>query len=154
MSDTHVLRVTRVRADDETALLQWHDVHNLVIPPDPLTPAEVRERSGRNRLYVARLGDTPVGCSTVRPPTPANDSVATVIARVLTAHRRRGHGAALYAHGLRRARALAPAAVETIVLASNGDGLRFALAHGFTETDRYLLPGADVAYVTLRLTDA
>lgn len=38
-----------------------------------------------------------------------------------------------------------------MVLASNPAGLRFALAHGFTETDRYLLPGATVPYIDLRL---
>jgi len=41
---------------------------------------EVRERSGRNRLENAYLGDVLVGCSTVRPP---EDGVVTVIARVL-----------------------------------------------------------------------
>ncbi|MFE9215820.1 GNAT family N-acetyltransferase [Streptomyces lavendulae] len=145
------LRILPVAADDERAVRDWHDVHNLIIPPDALTLDEVRERAVRNSLDVAYLGDTLVGCATLRPPTPDNDGTATVIARILPAHRRRGLGTAFYAHVLERARALSPAAVETIVLESNQDGLRFALAHGFTETERYLLPGDTVPYLTLRL---
>jgi hypothetical protein len=38
------------------------------------------------------------------------------------------------------------------VLVSNGDGLRFAQAHGFVEVERYLLPGDSIPYVTLRLS--
>ncbi|SCF06059.1 Acetyltransferase (GNAT) family protein [Streptomyces sp. LcepLS] len=83
----------------------------------------------------------------MRPP---RDGVATVIARVLPAHRRRGYGTELYAHALRQARALGATAIETCVLASNEDGLRFARAHGFTETDRYVLPGSTIPWVDLR----
>jgi ribosomal protein S18 acetylase RimI-like enzyme len=78
--------------------------------------------------------------------------VATVIARILPAHRGQGFGTALYTHGLARARALVPApgTIETIVLASNEAGLRFARARGFTESDRYTLPGDTIPYVHLR----
>jgi hypothetical protein len=31
------------------------------------------------------------------------------------------------------------------------NGLRFALAHGFVEFERYVLPGDAIPYVTLRL---
>ncbi|SCD93548.1 hypothetical protein GA0115251_130015 [Streptomyces sp. TverLS-915] len=41
-------------------------------------------------------------------------------------------------------------AIETCILASNEDGLRFARAHGFTETDRYVLPGSTIPWVDLR----
>jgi len=40
---------------------------------------------------------------------------------------------------------------ETIVLASNLDGLRFALGHGFVEVSRYLPPGDQEPFITLRL---
>jgi len=41
--------------------------------------------------------------------------------------------------------------IETIVLESNADGVRFATAHGFVEVDRYLPPGDDDPFITLRL---
>nr|BFD84209.1 hypothetical protein StreXyl84_36100 [Streptomyces sp. Xyl84] len=44
--------------------------------------------------------------------------------------------------------------VETVVLAAGDDGVRFAAARGFTETDRYVLPGETDERVTLRLTPA
>jgi hypothetical protein len=40
-------------------------------------------------------------------------------------------------------------AVQTIVLASNSEGLEFALRRGFVETDRYTLDGETVPYVHL-----
>ncbi|MFJ9522810.1 GNAT family N-acetyltransferase [Kitasatospora sp. NPDC101801] len=132
----------------DAGLRDWRHVHNLIIPTDPLTAAEVRERAGRNRLEVAYLGDTLVGCSTVRPPT---EGTATVIARVLPAYRRQGIGTRLYTHLLAYARSLGPAVIETVVLESNADGLRFAEARGFVEIERYLLPGDTVPYVDLRL---
>jgi GNAT superfamily N-acetyltransferase len=78
--------------------------------------------------------------------------VATVIARVLPAHRGQGFGARLCARGLAQARELGARAIETVVLASNRDGLRFAQAHGFAEVERYVLPGDTVPYITLRLS--
>lgn len=64
---------------------------------------EVRERSHRNHLEVAYLGDVVVGNSTVWPPTDENP-VARVIARVLPDHRRRGFGEQIYARAVQRAR--------------------------------------------------
>ncbi|MFC6594335.1 GNAT family N-acetyltransferase [Kitasatospora paranensis] len=147
------LRFTRVDADapDGDALLaDWRHVHNTIIPTDPLSADDVRARSRRNRLDVAHLGDTLVGCSTVRPPddeTPA----ATVIARILPAHRRQGLGRALYEHALAQAAHLTADGIETIVLASNHDGLEFARARGFVEVASDLLPGDTVPYLTLAL---
>ncbi|MFK0253940.1 GNAT family N-acetyltransferase [Streptomyces sp. NPDC090445] len=146
MSD---LRIERVDGGSEDLLRHWRHVHNLIIPTDPLSPDEVRERAGRHLLDVAYRGDTLVGCSTVRPP--AEDGPATVIARVLPGHRRQGLGTQLYGHALAEARRLGADAVETVVLESNEDGLRFALARGFVEVERYLLPGDTVPYVDLRL---
>ncbi|MFF6792000.1 GNAT family N-acetyltransferase [Streptomyces filamentosus] len=128
----------------------WRAVHNAIVPTAVLSEDEVRERAGRNRLEVAYLDGVAVGCSTVRPPdgeTPA----ATVIARILPGHRRRGFGTALYERGLAHARTLGGAGVETVVLASNEEGLRFARARGFTEVERYVLPGDTIPFVTLRL---
>ncbi|MEU8484668.1 GNAT family N-acetyltransferase [Streptomyces sp. NPDC048641] len=144
------LRMEKVRGD---ALIEdWRHVHNLIIPADPLSLDDVRERVGRNHLEVAYLGDTPVGCTTVRPPT--NDTAtATVIARVLPDHRRQGFGEVLYRHGLKHARALDAAVIETVVLASNVAGVRFAEKHGFVEVERYVLPEDPALWFTMRLAE-
>ncbi|WP_416962566.1 GNAT family N-acetyltransferase [Streptomyces sp. Agncl-13] len=144
------LRIEPVEADTENALQDWRHVHNLIVPPAAMSLGEVRERSGRNRLENAYLGDVLVGCSTVRPPE-GEDAVVTVIARVLPDFRRRGYGAALYENGLTRARALGAGAIETVVLAANTDGVRFAGERGFVETERYVLDGETDLWITLRL---
>ncbi|GAA0674746.1 hypothetical protein GCM10010193_29640 [Kitasatospora atroaurantiaca] len=142
------LRIERV--DGEASLQDWQQVHNLIIPTDALSLDEVRERARRNHLEVAYLDDVLVGCSTVRPPT-SDSSTATVIARVLPAHHGQGFGEELYARGLNLARELGADVIETCVLASNPDGLRFAQGHGFVEIERYLLPGDSVPFIDLRL---
>ncbi|MFD8888788.1 GNAT family N-acetyltransferase [Streptomyces erythrochromogenes] len=123
----------------------------MIIPTHSLSLDEVRERARRNHLEIAYLDDDLVGCSTVRPPTDETPA-ATVIARVLAAHRRRGFGEELYARGLNQARQLGAEVIETVVLSSNEDGLRFALKHGFVETERYLLPGDTIPWIDLRLS--
>ena len=140
-------------AADDAAMEDWRHVHNTIIPTVALSLEEVRERVGRHLLEVAYADDLLVGCSTVRPPA-GEAAVATVIARVLAEHRRQGFGRELYERGLARARDQAAEVIETIVLASNEDGLRFALAHGFVEVERYLLPGDEVPFVTLRLHES
>ena len=130
-------------------LEQWRAIHNAIIPTAPLSADEVAERAGRNRLTLGRVGDRVVGNATVRPP--GDDGVATVIVRILPEHRRRGLGGGYLAHELDEARSLGPHRIETVVLASNIDGLAFALAHGFIEHDRYTLPGQDVPFVDLHL---
>lgn len=142
------LRIVRV---DDTTLVDWQYVHNTIIPTAALSLTEVGERARRNRLAVAYLGEVLVGCSTVRPPAPGTP-VATVIARVLPAHRGRGFGAQVYARALAEARGLGAEVIETCVLESNPEGLRFALSRGFAETDRYVLPGDSVPFIDLRLT--
>jgi predicted GNAT family N-acyltransferase len=134
----------------DTMLTDWQHVHNVIIPTHILSLDDIRERAGRNHLEVAYLGDVLVGCSTVRPPEDET-ATATVIARVLAAHRGQGFGEQLYARGLARAEELGAEAVETVVLESNEDGLRFALKHGFVEVERYLLPGDTIPWITLRL---
>lgn len=143
------LRIERV--DGESGVEDWRRVHNEIIPTHLLTPDDVRERSGRNLLEVARLGDTVVGCTTVRPPSGEAPDTATVIARVLPAYRGRGHGGKLYERGLRQARELGATRIETVVLASNEPGLRFALRHGFVEVERYLLEGDTIPWIDLQL---
>ncbi|MFC8535657.1 GNAT family N-acetyltransferase [Streptomyces sp. NPDC057249] len=142
------LRIEPVKGD--ASLLDWRFVHNTVIPTATLSFADVTERAGRNRLCVAYAGDVLVGCSTVRPPG-ADAPVGTVIARVLLEHRGRGFGQQLYAHGLELARGLGAEVIETCVLESNPEGLRFALRNGFVETERYVLPGDTVPFIDLRL---
>ncbi|MDX2545217.1 GNAT family N-acetyltransferase [Streptomyces sp. WI04-05B] len=141
---------------DEVALEDWRYVHNVIVPPAAMSSADVRARSGRNRLEVAYLGDTLVGCSTVRPPVAdggggGDAAVATVIARVLPGFRRRGFGAEMYLRGLGQARELGAEVIETVVLAANEDGLSFALRHGFEEVERYVLDGESDLWVDLRL---
>ncbi|WP_448315540.1 GNAT family N-acetyltransferase [Streptomyces sp. CO7] len=138
------------RPEDERSLADWRFVHNAIIPTHQLSLEDVRERAKRNHLEVAYLGDTLIGCSTVRPPGEGT-ATATVIARVLPAHRRRGLGAQLYARGLRRARELGAEVIETVVLSSNKNGLRFAYRNGFQEIERYLLDGDTIPWVDLRL---
>jgi GNAT superfamily N-acetyltransferase len=139
-----------VEVGDEQTLADWRRVHNEIIPTDPLSLDEVRERSGRHRLELARVGDQAAGNSTVRRPT--DDQGAMVIARVLPPYRRRGVGTALFHRGLEVALTWADERpVGTVVLASNQDGLAFAVARGFVEVERYTLPGATIPYVALEL---
>jgi GNAT superfamily N-acetyltransferase len=145
-----VTRLRFVEVSDEDSLQDWRRIHNQIIPPDTLTLDQVRERSGRHRLELAYAGDEAVGNSTVRRPT--EDSGAMVIARVLPAYRRQGIGTQLYERGLDAARQWADSRpVETVVLASNQEGLAFAVAQGFVEVERYTLPGASIPYVALAL---
>jgi GNAT superfamily N-acetyltransferase len=149
--------VTEVRfaeVADDRSLVDWQRIHNEIIPTDPLELDEVRERSTRHRLELAYAGapgqQRPAGNSTVRRPT--EESGAMVIARVLPAYRRQGIGTRLYERGLEVARQWAgDRPVETVVLASNEDGLAFALARGFVEVERYTLPGDSIPYVALEL---
>ena len=138
-----------VPVSDEQTLLDWQQVHNEIIPTAPLSVDEIRERVTRNVLEVAYDGDVLVGCSTVRPPSDET-SAAVVIARVLPAYRRRGFGTAIYEHCLRRGRELGDG-IETHILSSNDDGVRFAKAHGFVEVETYLLPGDTIPFIELRL---
>ncbi|MGW7524718.1 N-acetyltransferase family protein [Streptomyces sp. NPDC054783] len=137
--------------DDDLTLGHWQYVHNVIIPTHPLSLEEVRERARRHHLEVAYLGDDLVGCSTVRPPSD-DTLTATVIARVLAPHRGQGFGGELYARGLNRARESGAETIETVVLSSNEDGLRFARKHGFVEIERYLLPGDTIPWIDLRLS--
>jgi GNAT superfamily N-acetyltransferase len=145
MSD---LRFEQAVTDD--MLEDWRHVHNVVIPTVSLSLDEVRERTQRNHLEVAYRGDDLVGNSTVWPPV-GHRRTARVIARVLAPHRRQGCGQELYERALDRARGLGAQSVGTVVLSSNTDGLRFALQHGFVETERYLLPGEVIPWIDLEI---
>ncbi|MER8073394.1 GNAT family N-acetyltransferase [Streptomyces sp. NPDC094034] len=145
------LRVRTV--DDDASIRDWRYAHNVIVPGDILSLDDVRARTGRNHMEVAYLGDVLIGCTTVRPPTKDNGATATVIARVLPEHRRHGLGTRLYERALGQARALDAQVIETVVLASNPDGLRFAEQHGFIEVERYLLREGDtVPWIDLRLS--
>lgn len=144
------LRIVAV-VDDTLGL--WRAIHNQIIPTAPLNPDEVAERATRHHLTLAYEGETPVGNATLRPPRPGA-STATVIVRVLPQFRRRGYGSTYLASMLAEARALGAARIETVVLASNEDGLSFALANGFVEFDRYTLEGDTIPFVDLYLAAA
>lgn len=131
-------------------LEDWRAIHNRIIPTAPLSADEVAERATRHRLTLAYEGGVLVGNATVRPPEEL-DAVATVIVRVLPEHRRRGVGSAYLESELAAARAMGAGRVETVVLASNTDGLAFALSHGFVEHDRYLLDGDTIEFIDLHL---
>ncbi|TWD73447.1 histidine kinase/DNA gyrase B/HSP90-like ATPase [Kribbella amoyensis] len=137
--------------DGDALVEDWREVHNAIIPTAPLSTDEVRERVQRNHLDVAYLGDTAVGCSTVRPPDGETDTV-TVIARILPEYRRRGFGEQLYRRGLAKADELGATAVETVILATNEEGVYFAQRHGFVETERYVLDGDTIPFLTMRLS--
>ncbi|TDO45945.1 acetyltransferase (GNAT) family protein [Kribbella sp. VKM Ac-2527] len=143
------LRIEPVAGD--RMIEDWQVVHNAIIPTDPLSLEDVRERVRRNHLEVAYLGDEVVGCSTVRPPSEETPAV-TVIARVLPQYRRQGFGEQLYRRGLAKAEEVEAEAVETIILASNLEGLEFAQRRGFVEIERYVLPGDTIPFITLRLS--
>jgi ribosomal protein S18 acetylase RimI-like enzyme len=148
VSDLRFVQVQPVGG--EATLRDWQHLHNLIIPTAALSGDEIAVRAQRNHLEVAYLGELAVGCSTVRPPI-ADTTTATVIARVLPEHRRRGFGEQLFRRGLARARELGAQEIETVVLVSNDDGLRFAHRHGFVEIERYLLPGDTIPFANLRL---
>jgi GNAT superfamily N-acetyltransferase len=145
-----------VEVGDDRSVADWQRIHNEIVPTDPLSLDEVRERSGRHRLELAYAGTgdgaVAVGNSTVRRPT--DESGAMVIARVLPPYRCQGVGTLLYERGLAAARRWADdRPVETVALASNEDGLAFALARGFVEVQRYTMPRATIPYVSLELRD-
>jgi RimJ/RimL family protein N-acetyltransferase len=131
-------------------LAEWRAIHTEIIPTAPLSEGEVAERSTRHDLSVAYVGDDVVGCATIRPPV-GESGTATVIVRIREPFRRRGLGTAYLERVLADVRALGPSRIETVVLESNADGLRFASAHGFVEHDRYLLDGQTVPFVDLHL---
>jgi len=130
-------------------LEEWRAIHNAIIPTAPLISEEVAERATRHRLTLAYDGEVLVGNATVRPPD--DEGTAVVIVRILPEHRHRGLGSAYLDHELAETRALEPQQIETVVLATNEDGLAFALAHGFVEVDRYVLDGDTIPFVDLRL---
>lgn len=133
-------------------LEDWRTVHNAIIPTAPLSEEDVAERSGRHRLTLGYVGGVLVGNATVRPPT-GPEATATVIVRILEEHRRHGFGSSYLAAELAEARALGADRIETVVLASNTDGLAFAEAQGFVEHDRYLLDGDTIPFVDLHLAE-
>ena len=134
--------------DSEQTLKDWQHVHNDIVPLAALDLDEVRDRVGRYHLEVAYADGVLVACTTVRPP--GDDGTATVIVR--PDHRHQGYGRKLYARSLDAAYVLGARQVETIVWEPNVDGLKFALANGFVETERHRPDGEDAAYITLRLS--
>ena len=141
------LRIVPVGPDTVTA---WRDIHNAIIPAHTLTSDEVLERLTRNSLTLAFDGDVLVGNATIRPPS-SDSMTATVIVRILPQYRRSGFGTEYLAAMLTQVRAMGARRIETVVLASNEDGLAFAVRQGFVEFDRYVLDGECAEYVDLYL---
>jgi GNAT superfamily N-acetyltransferase len=141
------LRIVPVGPD---AVTLWRDIHNAVIPAHALTSDEVLERRKRNSLTLAYDGDALVGNATIRPPRP-DTMTATVIVRILPEYRSRGFGSEYLGAMLAEARDMGARRIGTVVLASNQDGLAFAVRHGFVEFDRYVLDGDTAEYVDLYL---
>jgi GNAT superfamily N-acetyltransferase len=141
--------VRYVRVDGDAAAADWRRVHNAIIATAPLSIDDVRANAELRVMEVAYADDVLIGNSTVRPPT--DDEPATVIVRVLPEHRRQGYGTQLFDRALAQGRELGDGTVQTVVLESNDDGLRFAVAHGFVEVERYLLDGDTIPFITLRV---
>jgi GNAT superfamily N-acetyltransferase len=131
-------------------LAAWRRIHNEVIPTSPLSVDDVAQRARSHRLTLAHVDGVLVGNATVRPPTHSSPA-ATVIVRILPAHRRLGHGTTYFTGELEHALRLAPSRIETVVLATNHSGLAFARRLGFVEHDRYVLDGEPTAFVDLHL---
>lgn len=127
-------------------------MHNEIIRAGQLSDEQVRDRARKHHLEVAYLDDNPVGCTTVRRATDP-DARVVVIVRVLPPYRRRGIGASLLVRAEKQAHGMGAGRIETIVWAANLEGTHFAQVHGYTEVDRYLIPGEQVPYVTLRRRD-
>jgi GNAT superfamily N-acetyltransferase len=141
------LRIVPVSPD---AVDSWRDIHNAIIPVHVLTSDQVLERLTRNSLTLAFVGDDLVGNATIRPPEPAS-MIATVIVRILPEYRRQGLGSEYLDAMLAEARGMGARRIETVVLASNEDGVSFAAKHGFVEFERYILDGETAEYVGLCL---
>lgn len=141
------LRIVPVGPDDVTL---WRDIHNAVISAATLTSDDVHQRLARNSLTLAYDGPELVGNATIRPPRP-DAMTATVIVRILPEYRRNGRGSEYLAAMLAEARGMGARRIETVVLATNEDGLVFAGRHGFVEFGRYALDGETATYVGLHL---
>ena len=59
----------------------------------------------------------------------------------------------MYDQAVSTAHELGAQVIDTVVLASNDEGLRFAEQHGFVEIDRYVLDGHTIPFIDLRLAD-
>ncbi|MCB0907746.1 MAG: GNAT family N-acetyltransferase [Nocardioidaceae bacterium] len=133
-------------------LEDWRTIHNAIIPTALLSAEAVAERSTHSHLTLAYADRRLVGNATVRPPG-LSDAVATVIVRILPEHRRRGLGSAYLEAEIDHARAMGARRIETVVLASNTEGIAFAQARGFVEHDRYVLDGDVIPFIDLHLVE-
>jgi GNAT superfamily N-acetyltransferase len=126
-------------------LERWREVHNIIIPPMPLTADDVAERSQRYELTVAFADHVLVGNATLRAPA---DGAVTLIVRILPEHRRQGFGGEYFEVLLDQESAKAATRITTVVLVTNVDGLDFARHRGFEVTSRYDINGVDFVEMT------
>ena len=118
--------------------------------PFSAVPGDVDNGECSITSWKGDIGDVLVGNATIRPLRP-DTMTATVIVRILAEYRRRGFGSEYLGAMLAEARGMRARRIDTVVLASNQDGLAFAVRHGFVEFDRYVLDGDTAEYVDLYL---
>lgn len=122
--------------DDDAVSLA---IYNEVWPRRAVTLAEV-ESFKRSALaeqdHLAILDDTPVGSGFVAI-LPARPDVGHAMITVLSGHRRRGAGTALYRDISRWCADRGVGAIETLVEEDDQAGLDHARRRGFTETERF-----------------
>jgi GNAT superfamily N-acetyltransferase len=145
LTETDPTSELKITVASDEGLEAWRLIHNVVIPAEQLTLSDVTSRATRNLLHLGFLNDTPVACSTIRPP---KDGIAVAIVRVLPDFRHTGFGSQLYAYILQQDWVRNADFIDTIVLASNPSGLEFAQHRGFEIVDEYTIE--DSSYTELR----
>lgn len=102
-----------VAVTDDATAKAWHSVDDATrpadVPADPLSEVlprtQARPASGeRTELWFATGAGVPVACGELVFPVLDNPSNVSVDVRVLEEHRRKGHGSAMLAHLIERAR--------------------------------------------------
>jgi GNAT superfamily N-acetyltransferase len=102
-----------VAVTDDATAKEWHSVDDATrpvdVPADPLSEVlpRLQDRDGtghRNELWLGRVSGSPAVCGELELPTLDNETKAHVEVRVLATHRRNGHGSAMLAHLVERAR--------------------------------------------------
>ncbi|MGH8791266.1 MAG: GNAT family N-acetyltransferase [Stackebrandtia sp.] len=143
------MEITRVDPFDDAALASWHAAmeagagYGRVDPPIWTVPElaveyrrDAADKDWEHEIYAAVDGDATVGTLAIEYPLKDNLTLGEVEINVRPEHRRRGVGAALYAHAARRLRELGRttvgAAVQQPVDAEQVPGTAFAESLGFT----------------------
>ena len=129
-------------ADEQRSL----EIHNAVNPREPLGPVESREwrrQSRDSEVFLAELDGLVVGSAHVAIPSYRDGPTGQ--AYVLSEHRGRGVGQALYAAASDWARSHAASSLRTYVDDDDPESLGWAERRGFTERSREGLVELDLA---------